>query len=434
MITTVKRLLLILTFSWAGFAQINSSSNYILNETPGGLINGTNGVFTLANTPVAATDVSIYLNGVLQQNGLDFSLSGKVVSFTAAALPQTGDTLLANYYAVGSSAFVIGPGGINFNGQPVTGLSSANLSDVANLALNTLMNKNLVPDSDLKMGNAYWQSEIAVFRSYGADGGNAYVYSGLGTPSGTLYAMSASIPVTPGAAYTLSGYVDASAVSSGNPGWGATNASFSANYAQATVAPGFKGRVSLTFTIPAGVTAIVVICDTSNATVASGGKLVFSNPQLEIGAVPTTYKANLLDDVTGAYIVGSGGLNLNGQTVTGNATLSGSYMFTGPICPKGGFNPVERYAAPSSSDTATTSDHTVILNGITSESLPPSPYSGQLLYLINTSAGTPVVVAGNGHNIWQAGTSSATTTIPINSALILQYDGVSPTPIWRVVK
>ena len=68
----------------------------ICNEVPSGLINSSNTVYTLANTPVAGT-VEVYLNGLLQApgTGLDYTISGGTITFTKA--PRTNSLLYASY-------------------------------------------------------------------------------------------------------------------------------------------------------------------------------------------------------------------------------------------------------------------------------------------------------------------------------------------------
>jgi len=71
-------------------------SDFVMNETPSGDINGTNTTFTLANTPVEGT-VEVYLNGILQApgSGKDYTISGNTITFTQA--PETGDVILVSY-------------------------------------------------------------------------------------------------------------------------------------------------------------------------------------------------------------------------------------------------------------------------------------------------------------------------------------------------
>lgn len=73
------------------------------SEVPGGAVNGTNATFTLAAAPNPAASLALYLNGLLQNASVDYTLSGQTIQFVKAAVPQTGDTLLASYRVAGSS-------------------------------------------------------------------------------------------------------------------------------------------------------------------------------------------------------------------------------------------------------------------------------------------------------------------------------------------
>lgn len=71
-------------------------SSYVCRETPGGTINGSNTAFTLANTPIAGTEM-VFLNGLLQNPGAgnDYTISGSAITYLTA--PTTGDVLRATY-------------------------------------------------------------------------------------------------------------------------------------------------------------------------------------------------------------------------------------------------------------------------------------------------------------------------------------------------
>ncbi len=67
----------------------------VKNEVPSGTLNGSNTVFTLANTP-APNSESVYLNGVRQKkDSNDYTISGDTITFTDA--PQSTDILLVDY-------------------------------------------------------------------------------------------------------------------------------------------------------------------------------------------------------------------------------------------------------------------------------------------------------------------------------------------------
>jgi hypothetical protein len=67
------------------------------NETPAGVVDGSNASFTLAAVPNPATSLVVFRNGVLQKVGQDYSLTANTIQFVAGAVPQPGDTLLATY-------------------------------------------------------------------------------------------------------------------------------------------------------------------------------------------------------------------------------------------------------------------------------------------------------------------------------------------------
>lgn len=71
------------------------TENFANGETPSGLINGTNTVFNLAHNPSPDASLQLFLNGALQELGVDYTLSGATITFADA--PLTGSPLLAYY-------------------------------------------------------------------------------------------------------------------------------------------------------------------------------------------------------------------------------------------------------------------------------------------------------------------------------------------------
>jgi hypothetical protein len=80
--------------------------NFTDNETPGGVVDGSNAVFVLAAVPNPAASLVLYRNGVLQKAGQDYAVSANTLEFVAAAVPQPGDTLLAGYRVSGGATDV----------------------------------------------------------------------------------------------------------------------------------------------------------------------------------------------------------------------------------------------------------------------------------------------------------------------------------------
>jgi len=72
------------------------STHFVTREIPSGTINGSNAVFTLANTPTAATEEA-YLNGLLQSvgGGNDYTIVTDTITFNVA--PATGSVILVSY-------------------------------------------------------------------------------------------------------------------------------------------------------------------------------------------------------------------------------------------------------------------------------------------------------------------------------------------------
>jgi len=64
-------------------------------EAPSGIINGTNVTFTLLNSPTPPASLILMLNGVVQTDGIDYTLLNQDITF--ANPPISGDTLLAFY-------------------------------------------------------------------------------------------------------------------------------------------------------------------------------------------------------------------------------------------------------------------------------------------------------------------------------------------------
>lgn len=78
----------------ADLANAMAQASFIDRETPSGAIDDANAVYTLANTPIAGSE-HVFLNGFLMTVGVDYTISGVTITFTAP--PETGDTLRVSY-------------------------------------------------------------------------------------------------------------------------------------------------------------------------------------------------------------------------------------------------------------------------------------------------------------------------------------------------
>jgi len=78
-------------------ATVVSVADVITRETPVGLIDGLNAIFTLANTPKVGTE-HVYLNGLLQDvgTGNDYTIAGAVITFEF--VPAVGDKIRVSYF------------------------------------------------------------------------------------------------------------------------------------------------------------------------------------------------------------------------------------------------------------------------------------------------------------------------------------------------
>jgi hypothetical protein len=71
--------------------------NFADEETPVGATNGSNAVFSLAHTPNPAASLILIRNGLVMKQGMDYTVSGSTVTFSGAAIPQSGDTIQVFY-------------------------------------------------------------------------------------------------------------------------------------------------------------------------------------------------------------------------------------------------------------------------------------------------------------------------------------------------
>lgn len=78
-------------------AGTNPATTFVDGETPAGSINGTNAAFTLAFAPNPVNSLQLFNNGILMRQGADYTLSGSVITFVSAAIPQSNDMLTASY-------------------------------------------------------------------------------------------------------------------------------------------------------------------------------------------------------------------------------------------------------------------------------------------------------------------------------------------------
>lgn len=80
-----------------GFALAGTLHAARVNEeTPGGTPDGTLATFTLAQAPIASS-VALFVNGLRNYQGVDYSVAGATITFQSASIPKPGWTLRVDY-------------------------------------------------------------------------------------------------------------------------------------------------------------------------------------------------------------------------------------------------------------------------------------------------------------------------------------------------
>lgn len=76
-------------------------------ETPSGLVNSSNTVFTLDNIPTESLNVIVALNGVVKYNTIDYTVVNQTITFVVA--PTTGVSIFAYYRGTAGTPPLHGP-------------------------------------------------------------------------------------------------------------------------------------------------------------------------------------------------------------------------------------------------------------------------------------------------------------------------------------
>ncbi len=88
-----------------GSGGSGSAYNFVDGDSPVGVVDGSNTVFTLNGVASPASSIALYRNGVLQKAGFDYTLSGSgAIQFAAASTPQPTDVLVASYRTTANNA------------------------------------------------------------------------------------------------------------------------------------------------------------------------------------------------------------------------------------------------------------------------------------------------------------------------------------------
>ncbi|HVN03428.1 MAG TPA: hypothetical protein VMT86_03360 [Bryobacteraceae bacterium] len=153
--------------------------NFTDGEVPSGAVNGANASFTLSAAPAPPGSLALYRNGVLQKTGLDYTLAGNTVQFTAASIPQAGDTLLASYRVTPSGAL---------QGPPApqvlcAGMGSATSSTtLSTLATCTISPGTVQPGDRVTISFDYSHEGTLTGFTFAVDWGNTVLVQRPGSP------------------------------------------------------------------------------------------------------------------------------------------------------------------------------------------------------------------------------------------------------------
>ncbi|MGH8127860.1 MAG: hypothetical protein ACRETO_11430 [Gammaproteobacteria bacterium] len=192
--------------------------------------------------------------------------------------------------------------------------------------------KNRVPDSDIKFQSTYWTlSGLAITAAASPIGGNAFTFTGTGAASGNKSTLSDIIDVTPGETVCVSGYIDATHCTVNAPFWAIYSTDGLTQYAAASGVLGKAQRVSKKWVVSAGVTQVIVVAATNNATVANATKAIFSEPQFESGDQASSYMPNLANDGTGYLKAGATQIDLATPLVLNKTANNISYTAGGTV-------------------------------------------------------------------------------------------------------
>lgn len=77
-------------------------------ETPAGTLDGVNTTFTLSQTPNPPTSLLLFINGLRQHSGVDFTLAGNTITLTGF-VPTVGQNIVASYRFVSTGAPPVQP-------------------------------------------------------------------------------------------------------------------------------------------------------------------------------------------------------------------------------------------------------------------------------------------------------------------------------------
>ena len=86
----------------AAITSVSQTIVIVYNEIPSGIINGINRIFSLAFSPNPSTSLMLFMNGLLQIEGLtkNYLLTGSEILFNEDNIPLVDSNLIATYQKI----------------------------------------------------------------------------------------------------------------------------------------------------------------------------------------------------------------------------------------------------------------------------------------------------------------------------------------------
>ena len=81
--------------TYSKIIDVTHEETHSIQEVPTGTVNGANTAFTLSATPHSDAGVSLYINGLIQRQTIDYTISGTAITMIVA--PEVGKDLYAYY-------------------------------------------------------------------------------------------------------------------------------------------------------------------------------------------------------------------------------------------------------------------------------------------------------------------------------------------------
>jgi hypothetical protein len=234
----------------------------------------------------------------------NFSPNGTAISIGAATGALASNVTVRDNNFIGfNSCYSISPASsatsVLYGNREHNCTNLGTINQASHISLEQLIEttqRNFVPNSGFKFGGAGWTINAAytIYSGNAAEGsGQGLQYVSTGSAPSAVFAISKPITVIPGQKWTVSASIDATAATSGSPvSIAFDRCDAGLGYIQAIQQNGLAGPVSMTGTIPTGVTSGCLVASVGTAVSPSATSFFFSAIQMEPGSLVTPYKEN----------------------------------------------------------------------------------------------------------------------------------------------